>query len=55
MKFLFRMVFKQEDDLKPVFSNKALEYALRKVQENEKRMELNGNFSSSSMIMMLIC
>jgi hypothetical protein len=38
-----------------LFSNFALEYAIRKVQENEIGLELNGTHSYWSMLMMLIC
>jgi hypothetical protein len=36
--------FKQGHILSPLFLNFVLEYVIRKVQENQERMELNGTY-----------
>jgi hypothetical protein len=54
-KFPIQNGLKQGDALSPLLFNFTLEYAIRKVQENEVGLELNGHISYWSVLMMLIC
>jgi hypothetical protein len=49
--FLVHNSLKQSDVLKPLFFNLAIEYTIRKVQENQLELKIKGDISAVGLLM----